>query len=195
MTIAKSIKGRFACLGLPLLMSIGSSLILPPSALACGRSAASPLLAQSVKLKPASTIVQPSQNHRPAKDWNGNYEFFETARSNSADAGVKTRFYRVSMLQVRCGWQAQVRLSGDETPHTSVGVNVRYLSDNEIGLYYNGDKYDGRDRGQFQAGELLMRIRIENADTHRIFFEGIEPLVESNRQRGLATDPPSPGRY
>jgi hypothetical protein len=191
MTIAKSIKGRFipACLmGLPLLMS--SSLVSPPSALACGRSAAVQT-AQLVKLK-TSPIAQPSQNHRPTTDWNGNYEFFETAR---ADSGVKTRFYRVSMLQLRCGWQAQVRLSGDETPHTSVGVNVRYLSDNEIGLYYNGDKYDGRDRGQFQSGQLLLRIRIDNADTHRIFFEGIEPLVEANRQRGLATDPPSPGRY
>jgi hypothetical protein len=186
MTIAKSIKGRFlpACLGLPLLMSMGSSLISPQSALACGRSA--------VQLVKSAPIAQLSQNKRPTTDWNGNYEFFETA---SADAGVKTRFYRVSMLQLRCGWQAQVRLSGDETPHTSVGVNVRYLSDSEIGLYYNGDKYDGRDRGQFESGALLMRIRIENADTHRIFFEGIEPLVEANRQRGLATDPPSPGRY
>jgi hypothetical protein len=191
MTIAKSIKGRFACLmGLPLLMSIGSSLISPESALACGRSFVSQT-AQLVKLK-AAPIAQPSQNHRPVSDWDGNYEFFETA---PADSGVKTRFYRVRMSQLRCGWQAQVRLSGDDTPHTSVGVNIRYLSDNEIGLYYNGDKYDGRDRGQFQSGQLLMRIRIENADTHRIFFEGIEPLVEANRQRGLATDPPSPGRY
>jgi hypothetical protein len=193
MTIAKSIKGRFlpACLiGLPLLMSIGSSLVRPQSASACGRSAASPV-AQGVKLKTAP-IAQPSQKHRPTTDWNGTYEFFETA---SNDATVKTRFYRISMLQVRCGWQAQVRLSGDDTPHTSVGVNVRYLSDNEIGLYYNGDKYDGRDRGQFQSGQLLLRIRIDNADTHRIFFEGIEPLVAANRERGLATDPPTPGRY
>jgi hypothetical protein len=190
MTIAKSIKGRFipVCLGLPLLMSIGSSL-MPESASACGRSAVVSQTAQSVKLKAAP---QPNQNHRPVSDWDGNYEFFETA---PADSGVKTRFYRVRMSQLRCGWQAQVRLSGDDTPHTSVGVNVRYLSDNEIGLYYNGDKYDGRDRGQFQSGQLLLRIRIENADTHRIFFEGIEPLVEANRQRGLATDPPSPGRY
>jgi hypothetical protein len=190
MTIAKSIKGGFmpACLiGLPLLIAIGSSLISPQSASACGRSAASPV----AQLKTAS-IAQPSQNRRPTTDWSGNYEFFETA---SVDSDVKTRFYRISMLQVRCGWQAQVRLSGDETPHTSVGVNVRYLSDSEIGLYYNGDKYDGRDRGQFQSGQLLLRIRIDNADTHRIFFEGIEPLVEANRQRGLATDPPSPGRY
>jgi hypothetical protein len=189
MTIAKSIKGRWipACLmGLPLLMSIAVS---PPSALACGRSVAP--LAQAIKLKPGP-IAQPSQNRHPVADWEGNYEFFETASSNAA---VKTRFYRISMLQLRCGWQAQVRLSGDDTPHTSVGVNVRYLSDNEIGLYYNGDKYDGRDRGQFQAGQLLLRIRIDNADTHRIFFEGIEPLVEANRERGLATDPPIPGRH
>jgi hypothetical protein len=193
MTIAKSIKGRCACLmGLPLLMSIGSSLILPQSASACGRSAVpQPQSAQLVKFTP-EPIAPPSPNHRPTTDWSGNYEFFETS---SADSGVKTRFYRISMLQVRCGWQAQVRLSGDETPHTSVGVNVRYLSDNEIGLYYNGDKYDGRDRGRFQSGQLLLRIRIENADTHRIFFEGIEPLVEANRQRGLATDPPIPARY
>jgi hypothetical protein len=194
MTIAKSIKGRFipACLmGLPLLMSIGSSLVWPESASACGRSAVASQTSQLVKLKAAS-IAQPNQNHRPVSDWNGNYEFFETA---PADSGVKTRFYRVRMSQLRCGWQAQVRLSGDDTPHTSVGVNVRYLSDNEIGLYYNGDKYDGRDRGQFQSGQLLLRIRIDNADTHRIFFEGIEPLVEANRQRGLATDPPTPGRY
>jgi hypothetical protein len=189
MTIAKSIKGRFmpACLiALPWLMSMGSSWVWPQSALACGQSAA-----QLVKLKTAP-IAKPSQNQRPTTDWMGNYEFFET---DSNDAAVKTRFYRISMLQVRCGWQAQVRLSGDDTPHTSVGVNVRYLSDNEIGLYYNGDKYDGRDRGQFQSGQLLLRIRIDNADTHRIFFEGIEPLVEANRQRGLATDPPTPGRY
>jgi hypothetical protein len=184
MTIAKSIKGRFlpACLGLPLLISMGSSFVLPQSALACGRS---------VQLAKSAPIDQSSQKRRPVTDWNGNYEFFETAR---VDSVVKTRFYRVNMLQLRCGWQAQVRLSGDDTPHTSVGVNVRYLRDNEIGLYYNGDKYDGRDRGQFQSGELLMRIRIDNADTHRIFFEGIEPLVEANRQRGLATDPPTPDR-
>ncbi|NJM45375.1 MAG: hypothetical protein HC860_03770 [Alkalinema sp. RU_4_3] len=189
MTIAKSIKGRFACLmGLPLLMSIGGSLVWPQSASACGRVS---ITAQSVKFKP-EPIAQTQQNHRPASDWNGNYEFFETVSTNSV---VKTRFYRISMLQVRCGWQAQVRLSGDDTPQTSVGVNVRYLSDNEIGLYYNGDKYDGRDRGQFQTGQLLLRIRIDNADTHRIFFEGIEPLVETNRTSGLATDPPIPSRY
>jgi hypothetical protein len=192
MTIAKSIKGRSmpACLmGLPLLMSMASNLVSPPAALACGRSAP---LAQAIKSQPTTTTTtraQPSRNRHPAADWNGNYEFFETASSNAA---VKTRFYRINMLQLRCGWQAQVRLSGDDTPHTSVGVNVRYLSDHEIGLYYNGDKYDGRDRGQFESGQLLLRIRIDNADTHRIFFEGIEPLEAANRQRGLATDPPSP---
>ncbi len=184
-------RGRSICLGSGLIL--WGSLLLGTQAQACGGGYTShssstsslPLERFESGQTPSQPVVELKSPRSPLA-WEGEYTFFE---SQEIGGTVQTRLYRIRISLLRCGWRASLNMSGDDTNHTSVDADIRWISDNEIGLYYYGDRYDGRERRQFHGGDLLMRIRSENTDTHRIFFEGIAPLVESHRG-GLAVDPP-----
>jgi hypothetical protein len=193
------VRPRVRSIGLGSGLILWGSLLFGTQAQACGGgNTTRPSLPTSLLNSPAlpqrfepgqkqfQPMVEPKSSPRSSLAWEGDYAFFE---SQEIGGSVQNRLYRIRISLLRCGWRAYLTMSGDDTNHTSVDADIRWISDNEIGLYYYGDRYDGRERRQFNRGDLLMRIRSENADTHRIFFEGIEPLMASHRG-GFAVDPP-----
>jgi hypothetical protein len=153
---------------------------------------------------PRSTPTKLHQTNNLAT-WQGNYNFIESVQA--ADGPPMYMNYDIRISLARCGWRSSLVVNGHLTS-LDMQTTVRAIDDNTIGLYYQQDIVPTLQPPRFKSGELLLRIQRElppaaklpkkskqlPVPIYRIYFEGLEALIPSQKATGLEISPPQPLR-